>query len=43
MKAGSLRWFDETGEHVVSPGEPMFSTALMLATEFWNGTEWETI
>ena len=35
----------KAGPHwiVTSPGEPLYSTATMCATEFWTGVEWRSI
>lgn len=39
--AGALRYKDVTGEWVyTNPHSPMYSTATMLATEYWGGSAW---
>lgn len=44
-RAGALRYTDTDGvEHYANPGDPLFSTVTMLATEFWSeGAGWQRI
>jgi hypothetical protein len=44
-RAGSLRHWDEVKSEwvVTEPGSPWFSTATMLATEYWKDGEWVKI
>lgn len=44
-RAGALRYQDTPDGPwtTANPGDLMFSTVTMLATEYWNGTEWEPI
>lgn len=45
-RPGTLRYFREDGEEVItSPGNPLYSTATMCATEYWSVEEacWKPI
>lgn len=40
MKAGAVRHMGETGWVETEPGAPLFSTALMVAEEHFDGVRW---
>lgn len=44
-RSGAVRWFDKIDKdyHIVEPGNAMYSSALMCATEYWNGVAWVEI
>lgn len=40
-KAGALRYRNDQGEWIVAqPGGLLYSTASMLAQQFWDGEQW---
>lgn len=46
LRPGTLRYFDAEGvERRASPGDALYSTVTMVATEFWDVTrgEWRAI
>lgn len=46
VRGGSMRRPDPDapgGYTVVQPGEPAYSSMLMVATEYWDGERWRSI
>jgi hypothetical protein len=40
-KPGSMKYLNSKGECLIcQPGEPMYSTAIMTAIEYFNGNDW---
>ena len=41
---GAIRYTDPNGVvHEANPGDRLFSTVLMLASEYWDGKQWAPI
>lgn len=44
-RLGSIRYYDQRIKEwqIFSPRHQLFSTAVFLATEYWDGKEWKKI
>jgi hypothetical protein len=42
-RPGAVRYFKHQDVIAANPGDLMFSTVTMSATEYWAGTEWKPI